>query len=150
MLLDPQFLHILAAESEHLVTVTVSLPGDVKADFERRLREAFESNGYTDSAAAWNSERFRVVQDVVDKHLVPAGVKHVREWLREEVEDALAAHCADVLREVRPIGSATILSFNIPFSALTLHLIRRLRRHKRRHLRCWLSHGARASCTVTT
>ncbi|EIN07299.1 transcription elongation factor Spt6 [Punctularia strigosozonata HHB-11173 SS5] len=99
MLQDPQFLHILAAETEHLVTVSVSLPGDVKADFERRLREAFESSGYSDSATAWNAERFRVVQDVVDKHLVPAGVKHVREWLREEIEDTLAAHCADVLRD---------------------------------------------------
>ena len=33
------FLHILEAEKEHLVTLHVSIPPEVKADVERKLAE---------------------------------------------------------------------------------------------------------------
>ncbi|KAF9535288.1 transcription elongation factor SPT6 [Crepidotus variabilis] len=88
-----QFLHILAAESEHLVTVTVSIPPDLKAIFERKLIDAFSSDSFTEAAKAWNAERALIVQEVLEQHLVPIGIKWAREVLRDEVEDLLAAEC---------------------------------------------------------
>ncbi|KIJ69294.1 hypothetical protein HYDPIDRAFT_172723 [Hydnomerulius pinastri MD-312] len=99
MLDSAQFLHILAAEAELLVNVSLFLTNEAKAKFERQLNDAFASDSYSDIAKSWNEERSRVVQEVLDHHLIPVGIKWTREWLREEVEDALAIHCGNKLRE---------------------------------------------------
>lgn len=91
----------MAAESEHLVHVSISLPIDVKQGIQHRLTEAFSSDSFSDAAKAWNDERSLVVQEAVEKHLLPSGAKWIREFLREEVEDNLARRCAVVLYEVR-------------------------------------------------
>lgn len=104
LLEGPQFLHILAAEAEHLVTVFITLPDEAKASFERRLQEAFSSDSYSDNAKAWNAERMRVVSEAIEQHLIPVGAKWTREWLREEVEDLVAWRCAETLREVRVLA----------------------------------------------
>lgn len=101
MLDSAQFLHILAAEAELLVTVSIYLTNEAKAKFERQLNDAFASDSYSDIARSWNEERSRVVQEALEYHLVPIGTKWAREWLREEVEDALAIHCSNKLKEVR-------------------------------------------------
>jgi transcription elongation factor SPT6 len=100
MLESTQFLHILAAEADHLVTVSIHIPSDVKSAFERRLNDAFASDSFADAARHWNEERSRVVQDVLEQHLIPAGIKSTREYLREEVEDYLAGQCGAHLRKV--------------------------------------------------
>jgi transcription elongation factor SPT6 len=100
MLETAQFLHILAAETEHLVTVSIFLPSELKADFEQKLSSAFSSDNFSEAARAWNIERNQVVQDVTEQHLIPLGAKWVREYLREEVEDFLAQSCAAKLRKV--------------------------------------------------
>ena len=100
MLEAPQFLHILAAEAELLVTVSIFLPPDAKASFERRLIDAFSSDSFSDTTKLWNEERSLVVQETLEQHLLPVGVKWTREWLREEVEDFVATRCAGRLREV--------------------------------------------------
>lgn len=100
MLETPQFLNILEAESQHLVTVSITLPHESKAEFERDLNDAYASDSYSDAAKAWNEERSRVVQEAMDQHLIPHGSKWTREWLREEVEDFLAVQCGKVLQEV--------------------------------------------------
>lgn len=92
---------MLAAESEHLITISIFLPDEAKANFSRRLEEAFSSDSYTDIARAWNSERLRVINETVEQHLIPVGAKWTREWLRDEVEDLMASRCGDTLREVR-------------------------------------------------
>jgi len=100
MLESGQFLHILAAEAEHLVTVFVFIPQEVKSIFERKLLDAFSSDSFSEAAKAWNAERARVVEEVIEQHLVPAGIKWTREFIREEVEDYLAERCSDRLRSV--------------------------------------------------
>jgi transcription elongation factor SPT6 len=100
LLQTPQFLHILAAEAELLITVTISLPPDAKASFENRLVDAFSSDSFSDTAKAWNEARSLVVKETLEQHLIPTGVKWTRGWLREEVEDFLASQCAEHLREV--------------------------------------------------
>ncbi|CCM04612.1 uncharacterized protein FIBRA_06796 [Fibroporia radiculosa] len=99
MLRTAQFLHILQAEAQHLVTVSVTLPADAKSTFERRLNDAFASDSYSDTARAWNEERSRVIQETLEQHLMPIGVKWTREWIREEAEEFLADRCAQTLRE---------------------------------------------------
>lgn len=100
LLESSQFLNILAAENELLVTIMISLPIEAKAHFERNLNEAFASESYSDTAKAWNEERSRVVQEALEQHLIPVGAKWTREWIREEVEDCLADRCGDILKEV--------------------------------------------------
>ncbi|KAI0374913.1 transcription elongation factor Spt6 [Pilatotrama ljubarskyi] len=99
MLQSPQFLNILAAEAEHLVTVSITLRPEAKANLERKLNDAFASDSFSDTARAWNEERSRVVQEALEQHLIPVGVKWTREWIREEAEDYLAKLCAQSLRE---------------------------------------------------
>jgi transcription elongation factor SPT6 len=100
MLDSTQFLNILTAEAEHLVIISIFLPPDAKSTFERRLNDAFASDSFSDAARAWNEERSRIVQDVLDQHLIPAGVKWTREYIREEVENYLAGRCGLELRKV--------------------------------------------------
>ncbi|KAI9064455.1 transcription elongation factor Spt6 [Trametes sanguinea] len=99
MLQSPQFLNILAAESEHLVTVSITLRPEAKAHFERKLNDAFASDSFSDTARAWNEERSRIVQEALEQHLIPIGIKWTREWIREETEDYLAKQCAQSLKE---------------------------------------------------
>jgi transcription elongation factor SPT6 len=96
----PQFLHILAAEADSLVTVSINLPSDIKSAFELRLNEAFSSDGFSETTKAWNQQRSLVVQETLEGHLIPVAMKWTSEWLREEVEDFLALRCGEHLREV--------------------------------------------------
>ncbi|KAI0082636.1 transcription elongation factor SPT6 [Panus rudis PR-1116 ss-1] len=98
MLETSQFLSILTAESEHLVTVSIHLPAEAKSAFERRLHDAFTSDNYSETSQTWNAERLRVIQETIDQHLLPAAVKWTREWLREEAEDFYCRASAQVLR----------------------------------------------------
>lgn len=101
MLDSTQILLIFAAESEHLVTCSIFLPIAVKQDLQHRLTDAFSSDSFSDAAKAWNDERSLVVQEAIEKHLLPAGAKWLREYLREEVEDSLSRRCAIELYQVR-------------------------------------------------
>ncbi|KZT42027.1 transcription elongation factor Spt6 [Sistotremastrum suecicum HHB10207 ss-3] len=94
MLDTPQFLNILAAEAEHLITVHIDLPPGPLHEFQSALMEGFTSDSFSDTVKAWNEQRALVVKEALEKYLLPIGIKWVREWLREEVEDSLAKRCA--------------------------------------------------------
>ena len=96
----PLFLHILEAERENLVTVSLTIPSDVKVDLERKLTDAFSSDYFSEAAKAWNAERSLVIQEALDQHLIPASVKWIREVLRDEVQDLVVKACSTKLREV--------------------------------------------------
>lgn len=100
MLETAQLLQILAAEAEHLVSVSIFLPHESKSDLEQKLNNAFSSDNFSEAARAWNIERSHIVQDVIEQHFIFLGSKWVREYLREEVEDFLAQSCAAKLRKV--------------------------------------------------
>lgn len=144
-----QFLYMLAAESEHLVTITIFLPDEAKANFSRRLEEAFASDSYTDTARAWNAERLRVINETVEQHLLPAGAKWTREWLRDEVEDLMASRCGDTLREVSLMATLLALPLNLgPLSASMSPPIDHQRR-PRGYLGCWQCLGVRVTLKKT-
>ncbi|CAG8631143.1 14559_t:CDS:2 [Acaulospora colombiana] len=96
-----QFLHIMSAEAEHLVTVQVGIPEETRRQFVDDLRQAVSSDGYSDASRLWNEVRAQAVTEAVDKHFIPYGAKWIREWLREEVEDWVARKCGDELEQVR-------------------------------------------------
>lgn len=96
----PQFLHILAAEAEHLVHVTVEVKDDVRTQFLNDLIQAVSSDGYSDTSRLWNEIRTQAVTEAVDKFFLLYGSRWIREWLREEVEDSLARGCGDELERV--------------------------------------------------
>ena len=100
MFCTSQFLHILEAERENLVTVSLTIPPDAKLDLERKLTDAFSSDNFSEAAKAWNAERSLVIQETLEQHLIPAGVKWLREVLRDEVEDLVAKECGKRLRTV--------------------------------------------------
>ena len=118
MLQSAQFLNILAAEADHLVTVSIALRPEAKAAFERKLNDAFASDSFSDTARAWNEERSRVVQETLDQHLLPVGVKWTREWIREEAEDYLARQCANILRDVSMILRLRLWRLRLPSRTL--------------------------------
>jgi transcription elongation factor SPT6 len=105
-----QFLHILEAEKKNLVTVSLTIPSDVKVDLGRKLTDAFSSDNFTEAAKAWNVERSLVIHETLEQHLIPAGVKWIREVLRDEVEDLLANACGEKLRMVSSSEVSVIAS----------------------------------------
>ncbi|KAH6891839.1 hypothetical protein BKA70DRAFT_1440796 [Coprinopsis sp. MPI-PUGE-AT-0042] len=90
-----QWLLILAAGAEHLVTVSIFLPPAAVERFEKRLSDAFLSESFSDLAKGWNEERNQAVRKAIQKHLAPVGVKWTRECLREEVEEFLGLKCSN-------------------------------------------------------
>ncbi|KAG8759037.1 Transcription elongation factor spt6 [Serendipita sp. 396] len=101
-----QFLHIMAAEAEHLITLDVTIGEDVRAQFLNDLIQAVSSDGYGTVSKLWNEVRAQAVTEAVDKIFLPFGAKWIREWLREEVEDWLARRCGDELERrvnVKPL-----------------------------------------------
>ena len=98
---NTQFLHILAAEAQHLVTVSIELPHSQKEALEAALNAAFASDGESDSARAWNEQRALVVSEALERYLLPVGSKSAREQMRDQAEELLAERCAEALLEVR-------------------------------------------------
>ncbi|KAJ6496747.1 transcription elongation factor SPT6 [Mycena vitilis] len=108
MLGGSQFLFMLEAEARNLITITISLPSDVKATFERRLTDALASDSFSEAAKSWNEQGNLVVQEVLDQHLLPLGAKWAREYIREEVEDVLATRCGTALRKRIDVAPFTV------------------------------------------
>lgn len=101
MLDSSQFLLMLEAEAKNLITISIFLPPDSKATFERRLTDALASDNFSETAKAWNEQGYLVVQDVLEQHLLPLGVKWAREYIREEAEDVIAGRLSKELQKVR-------------------------------------------------
>ncbi|KAJ7905577.1 transcription elongation factor SPT6 [Mycena olivaceomarginata] len=99
MLDSSQFLLMLEAEAKNLITISIFLPPDSKAAFERRLTDALASDNFSETAKAWNEQGYLVVQDVLEQHLLPLGVKWAREYIREEAEDVIAGRLSKELQK---------------------------------------------------
>lgn len=111
---SPQFLNISAAETEHLVTVTITMKEETRTTFINELTNSCKSDSFGQMTKQWNDLRAQTIQEAVDNFLIPFGAKYVREWLREEVEDHLAKGCADELERVS-VPNALWSSFNSSF-----------------------------------
>jgi transcriptional accessory protein Tex/SPT6 len=128
---SPQFLNILAAEADHLITVTVTMREETRTTFINELTNSCKSDSFGQMTKQWNDLRAQTIQEAVDNFLVPFGAKYVREWLREEVEEHLAKGCADELERVSVANThsaALTLHFSVSTSSHILPPVRMLRR----------------------
>ncbi|CAE6414499.1 unnamed protein product [Rhizoctonia solani] len=94
---SPQYLHILSAESELLLNVTITATRSRIHEITTSLENAYASDSFSDSAKAWNEQRRAVISEALEKHLIPQAITWTKEWLREEVEDYLANKAAEQL-----------------------------------------------------
>ena len=101
MLTEPQYLHILKAESELLVTVDIHLQPEAIEQWSNSFYEAVLSEDDNEVVRAWNDERRLVIKEVLETTLLPLGAKWMKEWAREQAEDHLAKVAATRLHEVR-------------------------------------------------
>ncbi|QRV99986.1 transcription elongation factor SPT6 [Ceratobasidium sp. AG-Ba] len=95
----PQYLHILAAESELLLSVTISTSPVRMHEITTSLENAYASDSFSDSAKAWNEQRRMVIDEALTKHLIPQAIAWTKEWLRDEVEEHLAGKAAEQLEK---------------------------------------------------
>ncbi|KAG8713489.1 Transcription elongation factor spt6 [Ceratobasidium sp. 423] len=104
---SPQYLHIMTAESELLLNVTITASRSRMHEITTSLENAYASDSFSDSAKAWNEQRRAVITEALEKHLIPQAITWTKEWLREEVEEYLANKAAEQLEKV---GSAAASS----------------------------------------
>lgn len=103
----PQFLHILKAEEEGLLTIDISVAEEQIGDFSGTLVRCCVSKDYGEIAQAWNGEREELIQNVVRQVYIPAATKWVKEHLRSQAEEFVAERCRMELEfrvNVRPFA----------------------------------------------
>lgn len=103
----PQFLHILKAEEEGLLTIEISVADEPITDFTSTLVRCCVTKDYGEVAQAWNEQREEVVQTVVRQNYLPSVTKWVKEHLRSQAEEFVAERCRMELEfrvNVRPFA----------------------------------------------
>jgi transcription elongation factor SPT6 len=90
---SPQFLHMLKAEDEGLVNISIDVQDDMSKQFIDTLVRCVHSNDYGEVSTAWNAVREQVCDDVVKKYLIPSGARWAREHLRGQAEEYVAERC---------------------------------------------------------
>lgn len=90
---SPQFLHMLKAEEEGLIEITIEVGEMEVQQFSGTLVRCVRSNDYGEIATAWNTLRQEVCEGVVEKHLIPAAGRWAREHMRSEAEEFVAERC---------------------------------------------------------
>ena len=108
-----QFLQMVQAEEERLVTLTLRLPFETATKLERRLQEQFVSDGISAVSQSWNEQRQAVVEEACAAFLLPLGRMWTHEWLVEECREALLRFCELRLTqrvEGGPVQSAGMIS----------------------------------------
>ncbi|GAA5857832.1 hypothetical protein JCM8547_005996 [Rhodosporidiobolus lusitaniae] len=86
----PQWLQILAAESEGLITVTISLPDTASDSLFNSLRAMYLTDYASALAEEWNRLRAEVLKSALEGALSKEGVEHAKTLLREEAEEFVA------------------------------------------------------------
>lgn len=89
----PQWLHILKAEEEGLITISIVVTDHQMKGIVDALERCCVSTDYGEVASKWNELRRGICRDVLDKHLIPMGSKWVKEYLRGQAEDFVAERC---------------------------------------------------------
>lgn len=105
-----QFLQILAAEADLLVTVSVHLPPRAASSLEEGLGRLYTTDYTSAVAQQWNDLRREVLHTALNHHLLPAAGKWMRDFLKEEQEEFVLRQCGESLEQVRSSSSSNRLS----------------------------------------
>ncbi|GAA5947807.1 hypothetical protein JCM3765_001092 [Sporobolomyces pararoseus] len=84
---SPQWLQILAAEAEGLVTVSVTLPQNIRDFIVRELANYYLSDYTSGLADEWNDLRTDILKQALQEFLLPLGEQWMRTTLKEEAEE---------------------------------------------------------------
>ncbi|TIB70425.1 hypothetical protein E3Q22_03170 [Wallemia mellicola] len=90
-----QFLSILAAEKEDLITVSIGFHPDVQEEIIDRIFEATKGEDTGEVSEAWNTFIRDAIFEAFEQSLLISARKYAREWLREKQEDYLAQRLTD-------------------------------------------------------
>lgn len=96
-----QFLQILCAEADLLVTCSVQLVPEAFDRLKKDLAEAYTSDDTSEVADAWNALRTSILDHALEHLLLPEAARWARNHLKEEAENWLARRCGDILEDVR-------------------------------------------------
>lgn len=95
-----QFLSILSAEREDLITVSIGFHVEVYEEIVDTIHSACKNDGISDVVDGWNEFTREAIFEAFSQFLMPSAIKYTREWLREKQEDYLAHRCTQALSEV--------------------------------------------------
>ncbi|WVR05399.1 transcription elongation factor SPT6 [Kwoniella sp. DSM 27419] len=105
---SPQFLHMLRAEEEGLITITLEADEAQVQSFAETLVRCCRSNDYGEISTAWNELRAEICSTVTRDYLVPSACKWLKEHLKSEAEEFVSERCRMELESrvnVRPFGA---------------------------------------------
>ncbi|WWC89746.1 transcription elongation factor SPT6 [Kwoniella dendrophila CBS 6074] len=108
---SPQFLHMLKAEEEGLITITLDADDSQIQSFVETLVRCCRSNDYGEISTAWNALRAEICSDVTRKYLVPSAARWLKEHLKTEADEFVADRCRSELElrvNVRPFASVNM------------------------------------------
>lgn len=101
---SPQWLQILKAEDDGLITIDISVSPDQTAGMLEALGRCCKSADHGEVATAWNELRQEVCARLVSEYLMPVGKRWLREYLRGQAED----HVAEAARQELEYVSARL------------------------------------------
>ncbi|CEQ42697.1 SPOSA6832_04539 [Sporobolomyces salmonicolor] len=84
---SPQWLQILAAEAEGLVTASIVLPQAARDRFVAELKKMYLSDYTSALADEWNDLRTDILKQALEEHFVPLGAQWARSSLKEDAEE---------------------------------------------------------------
>ncbi|GAA5941800.1 hypothetical protein JCM1841_000342, partial [Sporobolomyces salmonicolor] len=84
---SPQWLQILAAEAEGLVTASIVLPQAARDRFVAELKKMYLSDYTSALADEWNDLRTDILKEALEEHFVPLGAQWARSSLKEDAEE---------------------------------------------------------------
>lgn len=102
-----QFLSILAAEKEELVSVSIGFHPDVQEEIVDNIYEASKGEDVGEAADSWNGFIRDAVSEAFESTLLDSARKYAREWLREKQEDYLAQRVTDRLSQRIDVAAYT-------------------------------------------
>lgn len=94
-----QFLQILAAENEGLVTIDIHIQRDSLRALTQDFYTAYLSDSQSETDRAWNKIREDVVVEALQNHLLPMGARWTKDWLKEAAEDNVCSRAASKLEQ---------------------------------------------------
>ncbi|TIA88498.1 hypothetical protein E3P99_02569 [Wallemia hederae] len=102
-----QFLSILAAEKEDLVTISLGFHPDVQEEIIDKIYEASKGEDEGEAADSWNGFIRDAINEAFESTLLDSARKYAREWLREKQEDYLAQRVTTRLLERIDVSAYT-------------------------------------------
>ncbi|GAA6032318.1 hypothetical protein JCM8097_008116 [Rhodosporidiobolus ruineniae] len=94
---SPQWLQILSAESEGLVTSSIYLPQGAYDQLFGSFRAMYLTDFTSALADEWNELRTEILREAIDGALLKEGAAWARGWLKEESEELVMAMCRGML-----------------------------------------------------